>query len=152
MGRFLTNLEDIKNTIKWADLFDLQIIGMPNEKKIEETDNGLITNLITFHTLCGGFSGSVSEIGFGDNNDIFVLYNDFDKGKILDSINDELLSDGIRLVITDRDGTSLGNYEFNGCKLISKVPIILGYDNTYVVQRHPYILRFTYNNIYKIIS
>ena len=151
MGRFLTNLEDIKNTIKWADLFDLQIIGMPNEKKIEETDNGLITSLITFHTLCGGFSGYVSEIGFGNDNDIFVIYNDYDKSQTLDLIDDEYLSKGMRLTIIDRDGTSLGNYEFNGCKLISKVPIILGYDNTYIVQRHPYILRFTYNNIYKTI-
>ena len=67
------------------------------------------------------------------------------------SIDDELLSDGIRLVIADRDGTSLGNYYFSGFKLISKVPIILGYDNTYVVQRHPYILVFKYSNIYKVI-
>ena len=147
MGRFLTNLEDIKSNIKQIDLFDLQIIGMPKPEQPNENLRKYMS-YISF----GGFSASVSEIGFGNDNDIFVLYNDFDKGKILDSINDELLSDGIRLVIADRDGTSLGNYEFNGCQLISKVPIILGYDNTYVVQRHPYILRFTYNNIYKIIS
>jgi len=147
MGRFLTNLEDIKNTIKWADLFDLQIIDMPEPKQPDE-------NLCKYMSCIsfGGFSASVSEIGFGNDNDIFVLYYDFDKGKILDSINDALLSDGIRLVIIDRDGTSLGNYEFNGCKLISKVPIILGYDHTDIIQKHPYILRLTYNNIYKIIS
>lgn len=146
MGRFLTNLEDIKNNIKWVDIFNLQIIGMPKPEQPNENLRKYMS-YISF----GGFSASVSEIGFGNDNDIFVLCNNFDKGKILDSINDELLSDGIRLVIADRDGTSLGNYEFNGCKLISKVPIILGYDNTYVVQRHPYILVFKYSNIYKVI-
>ena len=146
MGRFLTNLEDIKSNIKQIDLFDLQIIGMPKPEQPNENLRKYMS-----YISYGGFSASVSEIGFGNDNDIFVLYNDFDKGKILDSINDELLSDGIRLVIADRDGTSLGNYEFNRCKLISKVPIILGYDNTYVVQRHPYILVFKYSNIYKVI-
>lgn len=146
MGRFLTNLEDIKSNIKQIDLFDLQIIGMPKQEQPNENLHKLMS-YISF----GGFSASVSEIGFGNDNDIFVLYNDFDKGKILDSINDELLSDGIRLVIADRDGTSLGNYEFSGCKLISKVPIILGWDNTYVIQRHPHILVFKYSNIYKVI-
>ena len=146
MGRFLTNLEDIKSNIKQIDLFDLQIIGMSNPEQPNENLHKYMS-YISF----GGFSAYVSEIGFGNDNDIFVLYNNFDKGKILDSINDELLSDGIRLVIADRDGTLLGNYEFNGCKLISKVPIILGYNNTYVVQRHPYILVFKYSNIYKVI-
>lgn len=147
MNTVITNIEDVKDNIKWIDIFDLQIIGMPDEQ-IEEKNNGLVHH---YHLCIGGFSGYVSEVGFGDNNDIFVIYQDFDKGKTLNSIDDKCLSEGIRLVIADRDGTPIGNYTFEGCKLVSKVPIVLGYDNTYVIQRRPHILVFKYSKIYKTI-
>ena len=147
MKKVITDIEDIKNTIKWIDIFDLQIIGMPKPEQPKE-DLRKYMSYISFR----GFSACVSEIGFGDNNDIFVIYNDFDKGQTLESINDECLSEGMRLIIADRDGTPIGNYLFEATKLVSKVPIILGYDNTYVIKRNPYILVFKYSNVYKFIN
>ena len=149
MGKVLTNIQDIKDNIKWQDIFELQIIGMPNEQKLTDENGGLRKHIPIF---MGGFTESVAEIGFGDDNDIFVIFQDWNKGKTLDLIDDEYLSKGMRLIIADRDGTPIGNYIFEGCTLISKVPIILGYDNTYIVQRHPHILVFKYSNIYKILN
>jgi hypothetical protein len=146
MGKFLTNIEDIKNNIKWVDIFDLHIIGMPNEQKLNEAQG-----LTKYRHIFGGFSESVTNIGFGDNNDIFVTFSDWDKGKTLSLVDDEALSKGMRLVLGDRDGSLVAKYEFSGCKLVSKVPIIFGYDNNYIIKQTPHILVFKYSNIYKVI-
>ena len=149
MGRFLINIEDIKNNIKYVDVFDLQVIGMPQVEQSKEDKKGILKYMT--HINWGGFSESISNVGFGNDNDICITFYDFTNGETISTLTDELLSKGLRLVLADRDGTPVAIYEFSNCKLISDVPIILGYDNTYVIQRHPHILIFKYSNIYKVI-
>lgn len=149
MGQFLTDIGEINNSIQNSDLFDLQILGIPNE---------IINNDVNFkdrflHKFIN-FGACVSNIAFSkQNKEFYVTFLDFSDGKILQTLTPETLEKGMRLVLCDRSGNKYVTYEFKNCKLKDTLPITLSYEgNNYLLQRHPYILIFAYSNVYKNVN
>ena len=129
MKKIECTVKDIPQEIMWSDLFEFR----------------LKTGDIRF-TEC------VSHVAFGhQKNMIYISVIDWsDDYNVIEFVKQESFNDGIEIVLADRDGSVVGQFEFDECIIKDIAPIILDYCGNYKTPQNRYIVAIEYNKVYKV--
>lgn len=129
MKKIECTVKDIPQEIQWSDLFEFR----------------LKTGDIRF-VEC------VSNVAFSnEKNMIYISVIDWsDDYNVIEFVKQEIFDDGIEVVLADRDGSTVGMFEFDKCIIKDIAPIILDYCGNYKTPKNRYVVAIEYNKVYNI--
>ena len=140
MNKKISNIQEIKENIKDSDLFELRF----NKDYPELTES---INSISFGNEQSRIYLLITDFGHTVKPDIEGKLKVYDYNLDLSNLND-YFCEGLKLMLYDRNGNILHNFEFIGCILedIAEQKLNYNIDDKF----KSYIISISYCQIYKI--
>lgn len=140
MNKKISNIQEIEENIKDSDLFELRF----NKEFSELTES---INSISFGNERSRIYLLITDFGHTVKPDIEGKLKVYDYNLDLSNLNDYFY-EGLKLVLYDRNGNILHNFEFIGCILedIAEQKLNYNIDDKFKT----YIISISYCQIYKI--